>query len=82
MSKESELTTGQNEVLFHSIKEIILHHRQHVFRAINSALLESYWSIGKLIVEDEQAGMFRAEYGTGTLPEAGSATLVGIRERI
>ena len=61
------MDTGQNEVLFHSIKEIILHHRQRVFRLANSALLETYWSIGKLIVEDEQNGNAMAEYGKATL---------------
>ena len=57
---------SKNE-LFNAIKEIISQSRLKVFRAANSALLESYWQIGKLIVEDEQQGKLRAEYGAATL---------------
>ncbi|MFD2288347.1 DUF1016 family protein [Pedobacter petrophilus] len=53
--------------LFSIVKEIIIQSRLKVFRAANSALLESYWQIGKLIVEDEQNGKARADYGKSTL---------------
>jgi hypothetical protein len=33
----------------------------------NSALLESYWNIGKIILEEEQKGKAKAEYGKATL---------------
>ncbi|SDD95921.1 DUF1016 N-terminal domain-containing protein [Pedobacter soli] len=59
-----ESTTNK---LFTSIREIINQSRLKVFRAANSALLESYWQIGKLIVEDEQQGKLRADYGKATL---------------
>ncbi|WAC40843.1 PDDEXK nuclease domain-containing protein [Pedobacter sp. SL55] len=54
-------------VLFNAIKEIIVQSRLRVFRMANSALLESYWHIGKLIVEDEQQEKHRADYGKATL---------------
>ena len=58
----------KNEIdLFYSVKEVVLQSRQRIFRLANSALLESYWQIGRLIVEDEQAGEARAEYGKSTL---------------
>lgn len=61
--------------LFHSIKEIILQSRERIFRMANSALLE-YWQIGRLIVEDEQQGNVKAEYGKGVLKNlAGQLTL-------
>ncbi len=53
--------------LFESIKTIILQARTKVFRLANSALLESYWCIGRIIVEDEQKGNVKAEYGKATL---------------
>ena len=56
-----------NHNLFDAIKEIITQSRLRVFRIANSALLESYWHIGKLIVEDEQQGKIRADYGKSTL---------------
>lgn len=59
-----ESTTNK---LFTAISEIINQSRLKVFRAANSALLESYWQIGKLIVEDEQQGKLRADYGKATL---------------
>lgn len=56
----------QNSI-YQSIKEIIILSRQRVFRMANSALLETYWQIGKVIVEDEQNGKPKAEYGKATL---------------
>lgn len=53
--------------LFQSVKEIIRQSREKVFRIANSTLLLTYWQIGKLIVEDEQQGKERAEYGKQTL---------------
>ena len=53
--------------LFQSVKEIIRQSREKVFRIANSRLLLTYWQIGKLIVEDEQQGKERAEYGKYTL---------------
>ena len=51
------------DFLFQSAKQIISQAREKVFRVANSALLLSYWQIGQLIVEDEQNGKERAEYG-------------------
>jgi predicted nuclease of restriction endonuclease-like (RecB) superfamily len=56
----------KTDLLF-SVKEIILQSRQRVYRMVNSVLLETYWQIGKLIVEDEQQGNLKATYGKGTL---------------
>lgn len=53
--------------LFQSIKEIINQSREKVFRIANSTLLLTYWQIGQLIIEDEQKGKERAEYGKYTL---------------
>jgi predicted nuclease of restriction endonuclease-like (RecB) superfamily len=57
----------QNNSIYQSIREIIALSRQRVYRMANSALLETYWQIGKLIVEDEQQGNTKAEYGKATL---------------
>lgn len=53
--------------LFESVKHIISQAREKVFRVANSTLLLTYWQIGQLIVEDEQSGKDRAEYGKFTL---------------
>jgi predicted nuclease of restriction endonuclease-like (RecB) superfamily len=57
----------EKNFLFESIREIVERARVRVYSVANSVLLESYWQIGKLIVEDEQAGAQRAEYGKSTL---------------
>lgn len=58
---------ARDNSLFNTIKEIILLSRQRVFRVANAGLLESYWQIGKIIVEDEQQGKAKATYGKATL---------------
>ena len=49
------------------IKQILAHARQKVQVAVNSAMVEAYWQIGKRIVEEEQHGNNRAEYGEAIL---------------
>ncbi|WP_456315463.1 PDDEXK nuclease domain-containing protein [Pseudomonas shirazensis] len=61
------MVMNQQSPLFSEIKEIILESRQRVFKIANSFLLETYWQIGKLIIEDEQQGKERADYGKSTL---------------
>lgn len=51
------------DLLFQGIRELISNAREKVFRVANSTLLLTYWQIGQLIVEDEQNGKDRAEYG-------------------
>lgn len=55
------------DLLFQSVKELVIQSREKVFRMANSTLLLTYWQIGKLIVEDEQKGKERAAYGKYTL---------------
>lgn len=45
------------------IKTILAQARQRAYTAINSAMAEAYWMIGKRIVEEEQGGEDRAAYG-------------------
>ena len=37
--------------------------RQRAYSAVNSTMLETYWKVGQRIVEEEQKGAERAEYG-------------------
>ena len=46
------------------IRHIVDTARQKAYSAINSAMVEAYWQIGKRIVEQEQRGKDRADYGT------------------
>lgn len=58
------------------IRQILDKARQKAYSAINSAMVEAYWLVGKRIVEEEQHGKERAEYGKeilNTLSKALSA---------
>ena len=43
--------------------------RSSAYRAVNLALVQAYWHVGYLIVEHEQEGKERAEYGKALLKE-------------
>jgi predicted nuclease of restriction endonuclease-like (RecB) superfamily len=49
--------------LYQNISEILKLARQRSYKAINIAMIEAYWHIGRQIVEEEQDGKHRAEYG-------------------
>jgi predicted nuclease of restriction endonuclease-like (RecB) superfamily len=53
-----------NKSFFQDIREILKKARQKTYTAINFAMVEAYWQIGKRIVEEEQAGKERANYGS------------------
>ena len=53
--------------LINSVKDVIIQSRQRVFRMVNATLIDTYWNIGKLIIEDEQNGNSKATYGKATL---------------
>ena len=57
------------EALYSSIRSILDKARKRAYSAINFAMVESYWKIGQSIVEHEQHGEARADYGKGLLKE-------------
>jgi len=67
LSKMNTIADTQEKILFLAVKQIIESAREKSYRVVNSYLLESYWNIGKLIVEHEQKGSSRATYGESVL---------------
>ncbi len=59
----------QNRAFFDEIRTILAQARQQAYRAINVAMVEAYWQIGRRIVEEEQNGEDRAAYGTFLIKE-------------
>jgi len=53
-----------NQSFFQDIKNILQQSRQKAYVAVNFAMIEAYWHVGKRIVEEEQAGKQRADYGS------------------
>lgn len=56
-------TNEQYHLLIQNISQTVSNAKQHVATTINSALVETYWNIGKYIVEYELDGQERAKYG-------------------
>lgn len=55
----------KSEMTFvNDIKKIIQDGRKAAYSAVSSVMIQTYWNIGKRIVEQEQNGKTRAEYGT------------------
>ena len=55
--------------LHQAIRSLLLTARAQVRQTINTAMVQTYWHIGRMIVEDEQGGQKRAAYGKQVLPE-------------
>ncbi|MBC7797432.1 MAG: DUF1016 domain-containing protein [Pyrinomonadaceae bacterium] len=55
--------------LYAKIAELIQTARNETIRAVNQTMVRSYFEIGRIIVEDEQQGATRAEYGKKVLRE-------------
>ncbi len=53
--------------LYEQISELIQSARKQVAAQVNTALLATYWNVGRLIVDDEQKSGHRAEYGKRVL---------------
>lgn len=66
MTKELD-TTKNISKLYKAISSILNTARANAYKAVNFAMVTSYWSIGQLIVEDEQNGNERAKYGKAVL---------------
>ena len=58
-----------NSNLYGAIRQVLETARQSAYKAVNFAMVQAYWHIGRLIVEDEQKGEVRAEYGKRVLAE-------------
>ena len=53
--------------LYQQVRDVLLRARQHAWRAVNTAMVQAYWQIGRYIVESEQGGEARATYGQSVL---------------
>ena len=62
MSKEV-----QNTNLFQQVAVLLKNAQQQVLRTVNSTMVFTYFEIGRMIVEEEQNGKERADYGKQVL---------------
>ena len=61
--------TGQARTnrLYREVRAILEQARSSAYRAVNAAMVQAYWQIGRVIVEHEQGGEKRAKYGETVL---------------
>lgn len=57
------LEENLNNNIYASVKNLLIEARKKVYSSINSTMVSTYWNIGRIIVEEEQNGKNKAEYG-------------------
>lgn len=63
----NKATQISDNSLYNKISSILEESRKFVATTVNTAMIQTYFEIGRLIVEEEQHGNIRAEYGKETL---------------
>ncbi len=63
------VTPDTIQTIYEKVAKIIEEARNTVYRTANFEMVKAYWNIGQKIVEEEQAGKNRAEYGINLIKE-------------
>ena len=58
-----------NIQMIEEIKDVIIRSRNKIAYEVNNTMLLAYWNVGRIIVENEQNGNIKAEYGKQVLKE-------------
>lgn len=66
MEKKRDIIISDS--LIADVRTIIENGRRHAFAAVGQAAIMTYWNVGCRIVEEEQQGNARADYGKGLIP--------------
>lgn len=62
-----------NNKIIEDIRNLLITSRTQIQQSVNSVMVQTYWHIGRMIVEDEQKGETRAAYGKKQLETISSA---------
>lgn len=73
MTTKTNMQSAFSLNLLKDLRDIIASGRAVAYASVNAAMIDTYWKIGRRIVEEEQHGSRRAEYGTGLLNELSAA---------
>ena len=60
---EQAVEAKKSSPLLSDIRKIVSQARSQAYSAVNTAMVQAYWLIGRRIVEEEQKGQERAQYG-------------------
>lgn len=63
----NDLSNTTYNSLIATIGEVLAQGKAYVLQTVNQGIVQTYWAIGKHIVEFEQAGNEKAEYGSALL---------------
>ena len=63
MTDQPPSQTIESPALLQAIRDVLSQSRQRLQQTINHTMVQSYWEVGRLIVEEEQKGAERAAYG-------------------
>lgn len=69
MPRKTSALTMTQETLYRDIRAVLESARSSAYRAVNTAMVQAYWQVGRLIVEHEQGGRKRAAYGEAVLDD-------------
>ena len=73
MKEPSKKYNDEDNMLVNDLRSIVSKARSKAFAAVNYSLVERNWRIGQRIVEEEQNGASRAEYGKHVIEIASAA---------
>jgi hypothetical protein len=67
----TNLISEQDSVtrVYQTIRTIIEEARNVSYQTVNFTMVKAYWDVGRVIVEEEQRGKARADYGTYLIKE-------------
>jgi hypothetical protein len=57
------------DIVYQQVRAVLASARDRAWQAVNTAMVDAYWEVGRIIVEEEQAGKGRADYGKRVLEE-------------
>ena len=67
IEKNNHIIESRAEQLAERIEALVVEARKKIASTVNVAMVYTYFEVGRYIIEDEQGGKVRAEYGKGVL---------------
>ena len=67
IEKNNQIIEARAEQLANRIEALVVEARKKITSTVNVAMVYTYFEVGRYIIEDEQGGKIRAEYGKGVL---------------
>jgi predicted nuclease of restriction endonuclease-like (RecB) superfamily len=76
MSLKPTDNTENFDTVFGQIRTILTDARTRAWQSVNTEMVTAYWEIGRVIVEEEQKGAARADYGARLVEELSTRLII------